>query len=69
MEIAAACTAPTESGSGLRTYLIVSDLDAAIDIDDEGLMLGRILDLFMFREIRGAIEQVLGIKVSNGNGG
>ncbi len=44
-------------------------LDAAIGIDDEGLMLGKTLDLFMFREIRGAVEQVLGIKVSNGNGG
>ena len=43
-------------------------LDAAIGIDDEGLRLGKILDLFMFREIRGAVEQVLGIKVSNGNG-
>ncbi len=32
-------------------------------------MLGKLLDLFMFREIRGAVEQVLGIKVSNGNGG
>ena len=44
-------------------------LDAAIGIEDDGLMLGKILDLFMFREIRGAVEQVLGIKVSNGNGG
>ena len=44
-------------------------LDAAIGIDDEGLRLGKILDLFMFREIRGAVEQALGIKVSNGNGG
>ena len=44
-------------------------LDAAMGIDDEGRALGRILDLFMFREIRGAVEQVLGIKVSNGNGG
>ncbi len=44
-------------------------LDEAIGIHDEGLMLGKILDLFKFREIRGAVEQVLGIKVSNGNGG
>ncbi|MCZ6688703.1 MAG: hypothetical protein O7H41_03770 [Planctomycetota bacterium] len=44
-------------------------LDGAIGIDDEGHMLGKILDLFMFREIRGAVEQVLGIRVSNGNGG
>ncbi len=36
---------------------------------DEGHMLGRLLDLFLFGEIRGAGEQVLGVKVSNGNGG
>ena len=44
-------------------------LDEALTINDDGDALGRILDLFMFREIRGAVEQVLGIKVSNGNGG
>ncbi|MCZ6689786.1 MAG: hypothetical protein O7H41_09300 [Planctomycetota bacterium] len=38
-------------------------------VTDDGDALGRILDLFMFREIRGAVEQVLGIKVSNGNRG
>ena len=32
-------------------------------------MLGRLLDLFLFGEVRGAVEQVLGVKVSNGNGG
>ena len=36
---------------------------------DDGDALERMLDLFMFREIRGAVEQVLGIKVSNGNAG
>ncbi|MCZ6691388.1 MAG: hypothetical protein O7H41_17510 [Planctomycetota bacterium] len=30
VEIAAACTAPTDSGTGLRTYLTVSDLEAAM---------------------------------------
>ena len=44
-------------------------LDEALTINDDGDALGRILDLFMFREIRGAVEQVLGIKVSNGNAG
>ena len=37
--------------------------------EDEGHMLGALLDLFLFREVRGAVEQVLGVKVSNGNGG
>ncbi len=37
--------------------------------EDERCMLGRLLDLFLFGEIRGAVEQVLGVKVSNGNGG
>ena len=37
--------------------------------EDEGHMLGRLLDLFLFGEVRGAVEQVLGVKVSNGNGG
>ena len=44
-------------------------LDEAAAIDDEGTALGRVLDLFLFREVRGAVEQVLGVKVSNGNGG
>ena len=43
--------------------------DEALTIDDDGDASVKILDLFMFREIRGAVEQVLGIKVSNGNGG
>ncbi|MCZ6688968.1 MAG: hypothetical protein O7H41_05135 [Planctomycetota bacterium] len=30
--------------------------------------LGKLLDLFLFREIRSAIKEVLGIEVSNGNG-
>ena len=44
-------------------------LEEALAIDDEGQALGKMLDLFLFREIRGAVEQVLGIKVSNGSGG
>ena len=32
-------------------------------------MLGWLLDLSRFREVRGAVEQVLGVKVSKGNGG
>ena len=44
-------------------------LDEAIGIDDEGHALGKVLDLFLFREVRGAVEEVLGVKVSNGNGG
>ncbi len=44
-------------------------LDEAVAIEDEGTALGRVLDLFLFREVRGAVEQVLGVKVSNGTGG
>ena len=44
-------------------------LDGALAIEDEGSALGKVLDLFLFREVRGAVEQVLGVKVSNGNGG
>ena len=43
-------------------------LDEALVIDDEGHALGKVLDLFLFREVRGAVEDVLGVKVSNGNG-
>ena len=45
------------------------ELDEALGLEDEGHMLGRLLDLFLFGEVRGAVEQVLGVKVSNGNGG
>ena len=44
-------------------------LDEAIAIEDDGTALGRVLDLFLFREVRGAVEQVLGVSLSNGNGG
>ncbi len=48
-------------------------LQPGVDLDrvreDKGHMLGRLLDLRQFREVRGAVEQVLGVKVSNGNGG
>ncbi len=44
-------------------------LDEAVAIEDEGTALGKILDLFLFREVRGAVEQVLRVKVSDGNGG
>ena len=57
---------PSESSA---TPHLREALDKAIGVDDEGHALGRILDLFMFREIRGAVEQVLAIKVSNGTGG
>ena len=36
--------------------------------EGEEHMLGRLLDLFLFREVRGAVEQALGVKGSNGNG-
>ena len=55
-------------GSSATPHL-QQELDEALAIDDEGHALGRVLDLFLFREVRGAVEQVLGVKVSNGNGG
>ncbi len=45
------------------------ELDEALGIEDEGHALGKLLDLLLFGEVRGAVEQVLGVKVSNGNGG
>ena len=45
------------------------ELDEALGLEDDGHALGKLLDLFLFGEVRGAVEQVLGVKVSNGNGG
>ena len=39
-----------------------------MSIEDEGHGLGRLLDLFLFGEVRPAVEQVLGVRVTNGNG-
>ncbi len=44
------------------------ELDEALGLEDEGHALRRLLDLFLFGEVRGAVELVLGVKVSNGNG-
>ena len=44
-------------------------LDEALTFEDEGTALGKLLDLFLFGEVRGAIQEVLGIDVSNGTGG
>ncbi len=44
-------------------------LDEAVAIEDDGTALGKVLDLFLFREVRGAVEQVLSVKLSNGTGG
>ena len=43
-------------------------LDDALGIEGEGRAFGKVLDLFLFGEVRGTVEQVLGIQVSNGNG-
>ncbi len=56
------------AGSSATPHLQVA-LDEAAAIDDEGHALGKVLDLFLFREVRGAVEEVLGVKVSNGTGG
>ncbi len=57
---------PSESSA---TPHLQEALDEAHVIEDEGTALGKVLDLFLFREVRGAVEQVLGVKVSNGTGG
>lgn len=56
---------PDESPSA--RYLRAA-LDEAMAIEDEGTALGRLLDLFLFGEVRGTVEQVLEIQASNGNG-
>ena len=56
---------PQESAA---TPHLRQELDEALGLEDDGHMLGRLLDLFLFGEVRGAVEQVLGVKVSNGNG-
>ena len=63
-EIRAALPPESEAAPYLR-----EELGEALTLDDNGRMLGKLLDLFLFREIRGAIKEVLGIDVSNGNGG
>jgi hypothetical protein len=56
---------PEESPSARH---LLEVLDEALGIKDEGHALGKLLDVFLFGEIRGAVEEVLGIEVSNGNG-
>ena len=56
---------PAESPSA--RYLRVA-LDEAMAIEDDGTALGKLLDLFLFGEVRRTVEQVLGIQASNGNG-
>ena len=56
---------PTDAPS---TRHLVAEMDEAIGLEDDGQALGKLLDLFLFGEVRGAIKEVLGIEVSNGNG-
>ena len=56
---------PSESSA---TPHLRQALDEAVVIDDEGTALGKVLDLFLFREVRGAVEDVLGVGLSKGNG-
>ena len=55
--------------SGEPSHFLLSSIELEAVREDEGHMLGRLLDLFLFGEVRGAVEQVLGVKVRNGNGG
>ncbi|MCZ6690687.1 MAG: hypothetical protein O7H41_13925 [Planctomycetota bacterium] len=57
---------PDESPSA--RYLRAA-LDEAMAIEDEGTALGKLLDLFLFGEVRRTVERVLEIQASNGNGG
>ena len=56
---------PDESPSA--RYLRAA-LDEAMAIENDGTALGKLLDLFLFGEVRSTVEQVLGIQASNGNG-
>ncbi len=55
-------------GESSATPHLEEALDEALTIDDEGTALWKVLDLFIFREVWGGVEQVLGVKVSNGTG-
>ena len=52
------------AGQHLRPVLV-----EALEIDDEGQALGRLLDQFLWWEVRSEVQRVLGIEVRNGNGG
>ena len=54
---------PQESSA---TPHLQQELDEALDLEDDGHALGKLLDLFLFGEIRGAVEGVLSIRVTNG---
>ena len=56
---------PAESPSA--RYLRAA-LGEAMAIENDGTALEKLLDLFLFGEVRSTLEQVLGVKVSNGNG-
>ncbi|MCZ6690308.1 MAG: hypothetical protein O7H41_11935 [Planctomycetota bacterium] len=43
-------------------------LEEALGIDDEGQALGRLLDQFLWWEVRSEVQRLLGIEVQNGNG-
>ena len=55
---------PQESPSARH---LLGVLDEALIMDDEGRSLGLLLDQFLFGEVRRAVEEVLGVEVSNGN--
>ena len=44
-------------------------LEEAQEIDDEGQALGKLLDQFLWWEVRSEVQRLLGIQVTNGNGG
>ncbi len=56
-----------------RSGLPSPSLQPGVELEDvrrdESHRLGRLRDRFLFEEVRRAVEQVLGVKVSNGNGG
>ena len=56
-------------GDSSATPHLQQEIGEALGLEDDGHMLGRLLDLFLFGEIRGADKQVLRVKISNGNGG
>ena len=60
---------PTISTGRPSTRHLVAELDEAIGLEDDGRALGKLLDQFLWWEVRSEVQRLLGIEVRNGNGG
>jgi hypothetical protein len=54
---------PSENRSSRK---LRAALDEALATEDEGRALGKLLDLFLYGEVRGPVGEILGIELSNG---